>query len=46
MPSARVSRAAIAEVMDRMTMSSLVRRSVRGVGLKRDDRQATDDHEQ
>jgi hypothetical protein len=46
MLSARVSCAAMAEVMTSKMMSTPVRRSVRGVGLQCDDREAGDDHEQ
>jgi hypothetical protein len=36
----------MAEVMSSKVMSTLVRRSVCGVGLQYDDREARDDHEQ
>jgi hypothetical protein len=36
----------MAEVMASKMMSTPVRRSVCGVGLQRDDREARDDHEQ
>jgi hypothetical protein len=36
----------MAEMMDSSVMSTLVRRSVCGVGLQCDDREARDDHEQ
>jgi hypothetical protein len=46
MVSALVSWAAMAHVMAAKMTSTLVRRSVCGVGLQCHDRQATDDHEQ
>jgi hypothetical protein len=46
MLSARVSWAAMAKVMASTMMSTLVRRSVCGVDLQSDDRQARDDREQ
>jgi hypothetical protein len=46
MLSALVSWAAMAKVMASTMMSTLVRRSGRGVDLQSDDRQARDDREQ
>jgi hypothetical protein len=46
MLSARVSRAAVAEVMAGKVMSTVVLRGVCVVGLQCEDREANDDHEQ